>query len=177
MRIDAGTMTLCRHSHRPQWTQEFGTSVEVADATDGALACALELDMDPALAAEVLAEWRRRFPVDERVKDWALYAHVAAYGRHAKDAAMRLRLSRDTLTVSSWCQLGGHSIRKPIEQMSDALEEIERLRSDLDTAAGMILIVLSSNMLNSNAYETQRGHDAPVIDALREIVNDWEGDE
>jgi hypothetical protein len=169
-------MTLCPASHRPQWTQEFGSTVAVADATDGALAAALELGMDSALAAEVLTEWRRRFPVDERVKDWALYAHVAAYGRHAKDAAMRLRLSRDTLTVSAWCHLGGHSVRKPIEHMSDALEEIERLRADLDMAAGMILVVLSKNMLTSNAYETQRGDSAPVIDALRDILSDWEGD-
>ena len=109
MRIDAGTMTLCRHSHRPQWTQEFGTSVEVADATDGALACALELGMDPALAAEVLAEWRRRFPVDERVKDWALYAHVAAWGREATWACMRLALDRNESVVAAWSGLGGHS--------------------------------------------------------------------
>jgi len=61
--------------------------------------------------------------------------------------------------------------------LSDALEEIERLRTDLDTAVGMILIVLSSNMLNSNAYETQRGDSAPVINALRDIVDSWEGDE
>jgi hypothetical protein len=108
MRIDAGTMTLCRHSHRPQWTEEFGSTVEVADATDGALAAALELDMDPALAAEVLTEWRRRFPADERVKDWALYAHVAAYGRSGFDAAMRLALHRDDTVVAAWCSLGGH---------------------------------------------------------------------
>lgn len=67
---------------------------------------------------------------------------------------------------------------KPCEErLFDAVAELERLRIERDEAIGMICVLVQRNMIDGSAWVRDPGDDATVMEALRHIIDKWDGDE